>query len=130
MRPDVIQVPDAREIVVTTDEAAPMRARRFVERALDHPDRLDDVVLAVSELVNNLVVRSAPGTPVHVRLSQRERRIRVEVAGEDVPPFSSSTQAMPDPDELIGRGLPIVSAVTDRMGTDEARSSVWFEILR
>lgn len=104
---------------------APGIARRFVAEVLrDHP-RLDDIVLATSELATNAVRHPAttpehieievhPGDPVHVAVSHRGR-FRTG-AGED---------------GYGGRGLRIVTAIVDRWGIDE-RSGVraWFEVGR
>src|SRR5690606_22409875 len=60
---------------------APGEARRFVRKHLDGHPRLDDAVLAVSELVTNAVRHSASGDggTVTVALAEIPGAVRVEV---------------------------------------------------
>ncbi len=126
-------------VTLPVDVDAPKKARTAVLRMMEQRGcvcRVEDVALAVSELVTNVVrhtespevrlcveltgevVRvtvsdSAPGTPVPARLTTAERRL---CAGDAAP---------------AGRGLMLVSALTDAWGTAPAQTDgkdVWFEV--
>jgi signal transduction histidine kinase len=99
-------------------------ARHLVSTALEGCPRLDDLVLAVSELATNAVAHSASGEGgmflVRIRRLPFWARIEVWDGGPaSVPPAHGS-----------GYGLPIVREVTDRCGTnfnDGGRRTAWAE---
>ena len=80
---------------------------------------VDDVVLAVSELVTNAVKHGLP--PVRLTISQSAGRVRIDVS--DMRPATDGLEwpvvASEDSAES-GRGRRIVEAVSDRSGTDVA----------
>ena len=88
--------------------------------------RLDDGELALSELVTNAVLHGRE--PVAVRLQVGDDALRVEVS--DASPVSPSF-SMLDPTAVTGRGLLLISAVSDRWGVEPTADgkAVWFELL-
>jgi chemotaxis response regulator CheB len=106
-------------------------ARQLVRSTLDgwtDSDRIDDIVLCVSELVTNAVVHAAssPQVMVHVRPAV----IHVEV--------SDSSEALPvprdaGPADTSGRGMSILSGYSDRWGSlrrSGGGKTVWFDVAR
>jgi DNA-binding NarL/FixJ family response regulator len=106
-------------------------ARRLVRQALDgwtEEERIEDIVLCVSELVTNAVVHagSSPRVLVHVRPAV----IHVEISDD------SETHPVvrgAGPQETSGRGMSILSAYSDRWGSlrrSGGGKTVWFEVAR
>jgi anti-sigma regulatory factor (Ser/Thr protein kinase) len=103
-------------------------ARRYVERVLRScpPDVVDRVQLITSELATNCVVHAR--TPFEVLVTSGDGEIKVEVRD------SSRQQPVPRRprnDEPTGRGLMIVSALSDDWGivpVGEGGSTVWFTL--
>lgn len=91
---------------------------------------LADLTLLVSELVTNAYRHSGipHGDPIALRVSMRNRVVRVEVEDHGVAPPGPHLRA---PDETGGWGLQIVSSVSDRWGSQKtlAGNLVWFEIV-
>ena len=114
-------------VTVEVDDRAPSIVRRFVGDVLgDHPRR-SDVLVAVSELITN-VVRHAPAAgQASVTLDAGPERVRISVRQASGPFEQSQLVAA---DEPHGRGLKIVEAVSDRWGVDDMTGAleVWFEI--
>jgi anti-sigma regulatory factor (Ser/Thr protein kinase) len=114
--------PDGDVLVALPDDVgAPALARQAVRETLlawRLADLIDDVQLAVSELVTNAFQHARP--PVFLRLSQRRGKLRIDVS--DMRP-ATQTLVLPvvskDSDES-GRGRGIVAAVSDHSGTDDA----------
>jgi anti-sigma regulatory factor (Ser/Thr protein kinase) len=102
-------------------------ARAFVRDALQPwvpAERLDDIVLAVSELVTNAI--RYVGRPLDVRV-QSDGSVRVGVVdASKVEPV----KRLPLPDDVDGRGLHIVEDVCDRWGVHlvEEGKCVWCEV--
>jgi anti-sigma regulatory factor (Ser/Thr protein kinase) len=92
--------------------------------ALAH--RLEDGELALSELVTNAVLHGRD--PLSVRVVLDDQVLRAEVA--DASPVSPSF-SMLDQTAVTGRGLLLISAVSDRWGVEPSPSGkvVWFELL-
>jgi anti-sigma regulatory factor (Ser/Thr protein kinase) len=107
----------ARRAVVAGDGALPVAVRQ-------------DVLLLVTELVNNAVRHAAVGPEQSLRVELRlwPRRVRVEV----VDPGTGFTQirARRPPSEPGGWGLFLVERIADRWGVAREGSGtcVWFEI--
>ena len=94
-------VPRARGAVVALAQSAGATA-----------DALDDVRLAVSEAVTNVVMHAYAGSepgPVHVKARVERRRLLVEVSDE-----GGGLRARPDSPGL-GVGLPLIAAVTETL---------------
>lgn len=135
---DVTQVVDRLEAVLaraTGDLPAHLRsageARELVRSTLDgwtDGDRIDDIVLCVSELVTNAVVHAAsrPRVVVHVRPAV----IHVEVSDDSgVLPV----EKVAGPVDTSGRGMSILSSFSDRWGSlrrSGGGKTVWFEVAR
>jgi anti-sigma regulatory factor (Ser/Thr protein kinase) len=91
-------------------------------------DRLDDLVLVVSELVTNAVthsgLRGAESVILKVRMLSGSRiRVEVEDAGGGFPDVTTP------PTDQHGRGLAIVARLADRWGTERnGQTRVWAEM--
>jgi anti-sigma regulatory factor (Ser/Thr protein kinase) len=106
-----------------TDVDALGEARRelseFLRRHATEAAAAEEAVVAVSELMTN-ALRHAPG-PAWVRIDWAESRPRVEV--HDLGPGFELRSVLPDdPLSLGGRGLFIVSAVTDELAAVAKRA--------
>ncbi|MGW5304838.1 ATP-binding protein [Streptomyces griseoluteus] len=115
---------------------APSQARRYVRDLLtrdDEPladDRLDDVLLIVSELVTNAYrYGTEPDDALWVKVLTTAERVRVEV--------HDSVRAHPrmrneSGERARGRGLHIVDELAARWGTDDRPlgKAVWAEVKR
>jgi len=105
-------------------------ARQFIRRALNSCCRTDDLAQAVTELAANAVAWSAAGEggtfTVRVRTAPRWARIEVTDPGPAKPPRAPLSPAAGN-----GWGLGIVTAVTDRSGSntgpDRSRTA-WAEV--
>ncbi len=88
--------------------------------------RLEDGELALSELVTNAVLHGRD--PLSVRVVLAEQVLRAEVA--DANPVSPSF-SMLDQTAVTGRGLLLISAVSDGWGVEPSPAGkvVWFELL-
>jgi anti-sigma regulatory factor (Ser/Thr protein kinase) len=106
---------------------APALARRALEDlngCLD-PARLPDVRLLVSELVTNSVKYGGEG-PVRLEVSRKDDRIRAEIIDQGAG-FTPKVRD-DDLDRVGGWGLHLVEHLTDRWGTHEGSTHVWFEM--
>jgi anti-sigma regulatory factor (Ser/Thr protein kinase) len=105
-------------------------ARQFIRRALTGCPRADDLAQAVTELAANAVAWSAAGKggtfTVRLRTAPRWARIEVTDPGPARPPRAPLSPAAGN-----GWGLGIVTAVTDRSGSntgpDRSRTA-WAEV--
>ena len=109
---------------------AAAQARDALDRLLTEPDDpiADDVRLAASELVTNVVVHTADGGELRAWDPCPDVPLRVEV--EDGDP---GLPVMPDERPAVGGlGLSIVDTVSDRWGVDDAPPGkvVWAEFDR
>lgn len=106
-------------------------ARRAISAWMGGHPRLDDALLAVTELVNNAVVhgglRDGDDLTVSMRAEGNGIRLTVRHAG---PPFDIGELAPPSRDPGASRGLAIVEQIADRWGVDSDGASVtaWFEL--
>jgi anti-sigma regulatory factor (Ser/Thr protein kinase) len=109
------------------DASAGAAARHELRCALRNdldPSRLADVELVVSELVTNALVHGRGAIKLRLRIDRN--RVRGEVVDQGSG-FEGEAR-MRGPDELSGRGLFIVNALTTRWGVHEGTTHVWFEI--
>jgi anti-sigma regulatory factor (Ser/Thr protein kinase) len=119
------------ETPVAADLSAIAPARRWARERLNEAgveqDRLDLLVLLVSELVTNAVAHADP--PVLLRVDVDDERTRVEVTdgARDVPVLKD-----PPPTALGGRGVMFVDRLASAWGTapesGAAVKAVWFEL--
>lgn len=103
-------------------------ARQFVLTCLEGTEaapRADDVALAATELVTNAVLHGREPIVVSVQLVDGGVRVEVRDGSALSPAFS-----MLDPTAVTGRGLLLVSAVSDRWGVDPDGEGkvVWFVV--
>lgn len=117
----------SRELPATP--AAVPEVRALLREVLDRSvmaHRLEDGVLALSELVTNALLHGRD--PISARLVLDEQTLRVVV--RDANPVSPSI-SMLDQTAVTGRGLLLISAVSDGWGVEPSSSGkvVWFELL-
>lgn len=96
--------------------------RQFVGKGLhDVTTKADDVVLAASELATNAVIHAQ--TPFRVRLSGRNRLVRLEVSDQ------SSTVPVMEEFGRSQRGLRIVQAIATDWGIQPTPTgkTIWAE---
>ena len=106
-------------------------ARRVIAAWMgDHP-RLDDALLAVTELVNNAVIHGGlkDGEQIRLAIASEGHGIRLTVQHIGAP-FKIEPLAKPSRDPEASRGLAIVAQIADRWGVDSNGSEVtaWFEV--
>jgi anti-sigma regulatory factor (Ser/Thr protein kinase) len=89
------------------------------------PARLPDVRLLVSELITNSVKYGGEG-PVRLEVSAGPERIRAEIIDQGAG-FTPKVRN-DDLDKVGGWGLHLVEHLTDRWGTHEGSTHVWFEM--
>jgi two-component sensor histidine kinase len=108
------------------EPAGPLRSRVSTALAPWHPaDYVEDVLLVVSELVQNVTQHTAGGGTLSV--SWDDDSIIVEVRDEDrVLPHLQP----PDAHRLGGRGLLLVSGIATNWGTaaHDSGKTVWAEV--
>ena len=111
------------------DTSAPRLARASARRSLAgklSPERLSELSLVISELVSNAVVHGRG--QVVFRLQLDEGIVRGEVIDQGGG-FEHEIRAR-GADEVGGRGLFLVEALTNRWGIHEGTTHVWFELAR
>lgn len=106
-------------------------ARRVIASWMgDHP-RLDDALLAVTELVNNAVIHGGlrDGERITLAIASEALGIRLTVRHIGAP-FKIDPLPKPSHDPEASRGLAIVAQIADRWGVDSDGSEVtaWFEV--
>jgi two-component sensor histidine kinase len=95
------------------------------------PSVRDDVLLLVTELVTNAVRHAGvgPGERLHVAVTRRRSRVRVEVAhpGSEF----DHMPVRPAHDVTGGWGLVLLDRIADRWGIEHhgPDTGVWFELL-
>ena len=110
-------------------------ARRAVRRAVEHTladlesleDLVDDLLVAVSELVTNAVLHA--GSEIRLRVKARPSRVRIEVFdGSPHLPRPIGAEGV----AATGRGLRLVAELVDRWGAqaDGEGKVVWCEVSR
>ncbi|MDQ1024788.1 anti-sigma regulatory factor (Ser/Thr protein kinase) [Streptomyces umbrinus] len=121
----------SRERRFSSHPASAACARTFVADTLTEwelDDRLDDVLICVSELATNALKHGAPADrDFLVRVACRSERLRVEVCdqGDETPTVRLATA-----DDCQGRGLFLVGALADDWGVafrQEDGKTVWAE---
>jgi|tagenome__1003787_1003787.scaffolds.fasta_scaffold20817634_2 anti-sigma regulatory factor (Ser/Thr protein kinase) len=115
------------ELALPRDASAAAIARRRIREQLDavlDAQRLAELMLVISELVTNAVEHGQGA--IRMRLVVVEGKVTGEVidAGEG---FEHQVREVGF-DELRGRGLVLVEAITSRWGVHDGTTHVWFEI--
>jgi anti-sigma regulatory factor (Ser/Thr protein kinase) len=106
-------------------------ARRVIARWMGGHPRLDDALLALTELVNNAVVHGGleEGEDLTIAMMPEGNGMRLTVRHVGIP---FEVVELPDPSREAGgsRGLAIVEQIADRWGVDSDGSEVtaWFEV--
>jgi anti-sigma regulatory factor (Ser/Thr protein kinase) len=119
-----------RHIDLARDTSSPRRARGFVHDALadwHREDLVDEVTLAVSELVANAIVHAQ--SDVALTLLDLESGVQVRVRdNRPDPPREEHAGTY----ETHGRGLQIVATLSDRWGVEPSPPGkiVWLDISR
>lgn len=117
------------------DFSAALEAREQLDSLLDEPDDViaDDVRLAASEMVTNVVRHTAGGGELRAWDPRPDVPLRVEVEdGDPSPPVIPPTPADASIAAIGGRGLAIVNAVSDGWGFERLADGkvVWAEFDR
>jgi anti-sigma regulatory factor (Ser/Thr protein kinase) len=120
-------MPDELDLRLPRDETAGNVARsairaRFGEQL--EPDRIGELSLVATELVTNAVMHG------HGDITLKLRVDGDSVYGEVVDEGGGFEREVREqgPDELNGRGLMIVDALSRRWGIHEGTTHVWFEL--
>ncbi len=92
------------------------------------PALIDTAQLCVSELVTNVITHVGPGTPTTLALSMNGSNLRIEVRDPDARALPTLLAAPRDSEH--GRGLDILTAVTERWGIvpSESGKTTWCEL--
>jgi anti-sigma regulatory factor (Ser/Thr protein kinase) len=116
-------------LILDPRPTAPADARRILSTSLilwGLPHLQDAAVLIASELVTNAITASTvtapPGTepgPITIWVTARDGELCIRVWDADPTP-PPRDQPLPDPSTLNGRGLILVSALSDRWGSHPA----------
>ncbi|MFE7121937.1 ATP-binding protein, partial [Streptomyces sp. NPDC057654] len=107
----------AWEIAFLAEPQEVAALRRIIRMHLttwDLPALIDVAQLCVSELVTNVITHVGPGTPTTLALSMNGPNLRLEVRDPDSRALPTLLAATPTSEH--GRGLGLVSAVTERWG--------------
>ncbi|MEU2777400.1 ATP-binding protein [Streptomyces sp. NPDC007162] len=116
--------PHVFETALAPQQVCAHRARRDITALLmmwEVPqDLLDDVVLAVSELVTNAVQHGTGD--VRLRAFNTNEQLRIEVTDDNSAP--ATLRAASD-DDTSGRGLLLVSALAQNWGVSEDGKTTW-----
>ena len=117
---DLVEVAGARDHAV-----ACLREWLGAERADAETRLIDDVRLIVSELVTNAILHGGP--PVQLRMRKGGRRLLIEVRDGTL---STPQLRRALPSDNHGRGLLIVSLLSERWGTRPTPTgkSVWCQL--
>jgi anti-sigma regulatory factor (Ser/Thr protein kinase) len=116
------------EVVLEVDGAADVAAaRRLVARLIAEeadPDVVDNVRLAVSEVVSNALLHGRPPVTLHAHVTGDA--LRIEVADGHT---GTGTPQHPSASATSGRGLAIVDTVVDRWGFESRHEgkAIWME---
>ena len=114
-------------LTLPPDASAPGVARAATKRYLAdkvHPERMSELTLVISELVSNAWLHGRG--QIVLRLQLDDEVVRGEVIDQGAG-FEREVRAR-GPEEVGGRGLFLVDALTNRWGIHEGTTHVWFEI--
>jgi anti-sigma regulatory factor (Ser/Thr protein kinase) len=125
-----VQAAGRQELVVGVEPGAVKQARVWLWEIARHqvrPERLQDLALALTEVVTNAVQHGAPSGALLIAATPKPEFLCVQVT-DDGAGFVPRPGAMAS-DENGGFGLFIVERLTRRWGMtrENARTRVWFE---
>jgi anti-sigma regulatory factor (Ser/Thr protein kinase) len=125
-----VQAAGRQELEVGVEPAAVKQARVWLWEIARHhvsPERLQDLALALTEVVTNAVQHGAPSGALLIAATPKPEFLCVQVT-DDGAGFVPRPGAMAS-DENGGFGLFIVERLTRRWGMtrENARTRVWFE---
>lgn len=114
-------------IELPKDVWAPSRARAALNELRDtiEPTRFGDARVLVSELVTNAVKYGGEGA-IRLELSADDDLVRGEIIDQGVG-FEPVARG-DDPERVGGWGLHLVDHLSERWGTHEGSTHVWFEV--
>jgi anti-sigma regulatory factor (Ser/Thr protein kinase) len=108
----------------TKDPECVAACRRFIEKKLGQrsPELRDRAVLVASELVTNVILHTTNGGTLEVVISPTQLRLEVSDVSQLHP-----VEGPPGLSTVRGRGLPIVSSLSDSWGVHDSRrgKTVW-----
>lgn len=108
----------------TKDPGCVAACRGFVENELGQrsPELRDRAVLVASELVTNAILHTANGGTLDLIISPTQLRLEVSDGSHTAP-----VERAHGPSDVCGRGLPIVSRLSDDWGVRRSPSgkTIW-----
>lgn len=119
-------------LAVPAEASAPGEARRWASRTLTDwgldEDTLQTALLALNELTTNALLHARSGSRVELDLDDTRLLVLVTDAGLSTALAPQSAE----PNELRGRGLALVEAISTAWGSERTSrgTTVWFEIAR
>ena len=120
------------ESVVSLQRAvrAPLEARERVLEFADRlgPERVEDALLLVSELVTNAVKYGPEHGEIQLIVDAGVERMRFTVHDTGAGPLPEMRPMDRLPHEGGGHGLRLVDRVSDRWGVERGSTRVWFEL--
>jgi len=121
------------QLTIPAHPGAGAIARRAVSVWLGGHPRLDDALLALTELVNNAVLHGGLGPGEEITIAMKAERDGIRLTVRHVGVLFDSRQLPPQsPDPGASRGLAIVERIADSWGVDSdgAEVTAWFEVGR
>jgi anti-sigma B factor antagonist len=119
------------QVAIPARSTAGAVARRAVAKWIAGHPRVDDALLAVTELVNNAVVHSglAPGSSLTVTVEPDGDALRLTVAHDGIK-FEAPDSPRLSSEPRASRGLAIVDKIADSWGVESngGEVSAWFEV--
>ena len=109
---------------------APREARERVLEFADRlgPERVEDALLLVSELVTNAVKYGPEHGEIQLIVGADGERMRFTVHDTGAGPLPAMRPMDRLPHEGGGHGLRLVDRVSDRWGVERGSTRVWFEL--
>ena len=110
---------------VAAPRAARARVRHFEDRL--GPERTEDAVLLVSELVTNAVKYGPEHGEIRLIIADDESCMRITVHDTGAGPLPLMRPTQRPPHQGGGHGLRLVERISDRWGVQRGSTRVWFE---
>jgi anti-sigma regulatory factor (Ser/Thr protein kinase) len=111
---------------VQAPSEARQRVREFAGRL--GPERTEDAVLLISELVTNAVKYGPEHGEIRLIVGAAEDRMRFTVHDTGAGPLPAMRPMDRLPHQGGGHGLRLVDRVSDRWGVERGSTRVWFEL--